>query len=306
MLNQAFPKFMKTPSNEEYVLDKQYHNTIIYQNTSTNCWLEKRLWNDYTKEILYKLNLLWLEMSYLSDKVIMDICGGAWFLSFHLLKWWIKPEKLVICDISQHELSQAKEIIDPIKWDIVVEYLCKNISEEKSLHGVFDIIIGNSFLHHFYDLPAFLKSIYLILKDWGYFVSTHEPSTRAIAIEAGSIVLRLYSLIRWEKYIDDIRYKADHINPNNLWDVRVFDDQKLFKVFYNTWFNSIVIKHLNLFKTLLSTNLWLFPLPIKLSEHWRSKLKKIGAKMDYYIAQVIPNNRFWEIIFSIRKTTHHE
>lgn len=292
---------MKTSANDNYILDTMYHHLIINQNISTDCWLETRIENVYTIDIWNKLSHLQMTERDFQNKVIMDICWGSWFLTYHLLQKDIKPKKIVVCDISWYELEQAKKLLDPIKWNIHIEYLCKNIWENKLPSESFDIIIGNSFLHHFYDLPVFLQSIWRILKPGGYFLGTHEPTIYAVAIESGCFLFYIYSLIRWSAYIDDIRYKGNTIKPNNLWDVRVFDYQKLYNTFHSVWFKNIIIKHWNIFKSFLTTNLWLSPIKIPISKRTRLYLMKIGIKIDSFLNRILSDRFFWDIVFKVQK-----
>lgn len=165
----------------------------------------------------------------------------------------------------------------------------------------FDIIIGNSFLHHFYDIPEFSKSIYRILKNDWLFISTHEPSTKAVAIESWCFPLYIYSLIRGKKYIDDIRRKWNTIKSNNLWDVRVFENKKLKKVFKDIGFKNITIKNCNIFKSLLATNFWLSPIKISTTPKWKLKIMKIGMAIDNALKKILPNYWFGTTIFKIQK-----
>lgn len=301
MLNQAFPSSMKTPSNDNYILDSKYHTSIIDQNTSTDSGMEIRVEPVFTYEIRKKLGLLEIAEWDFTDKIIMDVCGGSGFLTYHLLQRDIKPSKIVICDISSHELEQAKKLLEPIKGDTIIEYLCENIGTNKVASDSFDMVIGNSFLHHFYDVPDFLGSIHRILKPWAYFIWTHEPTTYAVAIESWCFPLYLYALIRGEKYIDDIRYKGKTIKSNNLGDVWVFDAPRLIKVFTQIHFKNPIITHSNIMKSFLTTNFGLSPIKIALTHSSRLRLSNIGFCIDLFLQKFLPDRFFWEVMFKVEK-----
>jgi ubiquinone/menaquinone biosynthesis C-methylase UbiE len=71
----------------------------------------------------------------------------------------------------------------------------------------FDLIIGNSFLHHFHNVGKVLSHFASLLNIGGRFISLHEPTTIASLVESGKLLRYPLAIIFPELINDVIRYK---------------------------------------------------------------------------------------------------
>lgn len=247
MLNPAFSKSMADYDDEKYVLGTSLIKKTISVNTGNNTGQEYRLQNIYCYEIWKKLEMLNMKENYWSGKTVLDICCGTGFVSYHLLNR-INPDKVILMDISKNEIRQAKSLLDKTYPMKNLSYLTGNAIMTGFKDNSFDIIIGNSFLHHFYSLPQAFSEFKRILKPGGVFVSLHEPSIVAVALEAGHLRLLARYLIQGDTYINSIRYQGQDIAPGEGQDIWVFNETKIKSVLADSGFCNILTLRFHLLR----------------------------------------------------------
>ena len=165
----------------------------------------------------------------------------------------------------------------------------------------YDIIIGNSFLHHFYDVPSALSKIYNLLEEGGIFISLHEPSIRALPIESGKILAYFLSIFK-PKFINDLFSKRRKKDVENLSDIWLFESRKLKEVSYKAGFNLVRTLHWNLFHAFIANK---FNLHLNHSKTRLSKkeilLKKIAFKIDGFLNRFLTGTFFGSICLICQK-----
>ena len=91
----------------------------------------------------------------------------------------MEPKSYWANDISKKEVSFAKKLLKEKESKVTIKWIIENLNEIK-LDKQFDIIIGNSFLHHMPNVPEALKNIYKMLKPGGSFITLHEPTPLSV------------------------------------------------------------------------------------------------------------------------------
>jgi len=204
---------------------------------------ELRLQSVFTQEIWHKLKSLDISPDNLNNKQVLDLCCGTGYLTYHLLKQAPKANVTLI-DISPDEVNMAKRLLGKEP-----RYVIGDVTKTSFPNNSFDVVIGNSFLHHFYDLPAALKEILRIIKPGGVFISLHEPKPLAIPLEKASLNEYLQCLLNQETYVDSIRYKGpgDVVKESGT-DVWMFKPSELVDIMTDVGFKPIKVANWNIFR----------------------------------------------------------
>lgn len=102
---------------------------------------------------------------------VLEVCAGTGFLTYHLLQR-CRPQHLTVNDISATELSLARQFIGRTYPDAPVNWVLGDM-HTVDFGRQFDVIIGNSFVHHFHDVPKVLARFAGMLKLGGgiYFAA---------------------------------------------------------------------------------------------------------------------------------------
>jgi SAM-dependent methyltransferase len=279
-----------------YVLSEDLAETVTGLNTASDTFNEYRLQPVYGWENWIKIQSLGLSRYPWQDKKVLDVCCGTGFLSYHLLSR-VTPRSLFLNDISGNELSRAKVLIGQIIYkrsiDCNINYFQADILSSNLRDESFDIIIGNSFLHHFYNIPKALKGFYHLLKPGGLFITLHEPTVAAIALESGNIRFLLKYLIKGEKYVEKRRFRGDGIAPGGGADVWCFQKSDIIKLAKDAGFVKVIAKDWNLFRPLMVA---LFALHLnsqkrELESH-EIMILKTSIMMDSILCRVLPSFLF--------------
>jgi len=206
LLNTAFPKkVLEQYSGQihDYILPKGLGEFVTRRNVSLKTVPEVRLQEVFTGEIWKKLDSLGLRQFDWQNSKVLDVACGGGFLSYHLLKRAHAAE-LTLNDISPTAIEEAKKLLgtaDKTKMNFYLGDILNSTLPPES----FDMIIGNSFMHHFYDVPKAVREFQRLLKPGGIFVTLHEPTPAAVAYESGNILLVALYALRGKKYIESIR-----------------------------------------------------------------------------------------------------
>jgi ubiquinone/menaquinone biosynthesis C-methylase UbiE len=92
----------------------------------------------------------------------------------------------------------------------------------------FDFIIGNSFIHHFHDVPKVLARFAAMLEPGGAFISLHEPTPMSTVVEGAKWAAWPLAVLA-PGFINDIaraRYKGQP-SSTDLW---MFEAKKIKQV----------------------------------------------------------------------------
>jgi ubiquinone/menaquinone biosynthesis C-methylase UbiE len=300
MLNPSFSKKIND-IQKGYKLPTFLINKIKEANISFNNGIEMRLQKEYGDEIWKKIYKLELKEKNFNQKNILDICCGTGFLSYHLLKK-IKPEELTLIDISSNEISEAQKLLDNNFPLINKNFIVGDATQTKILDNSFDIIIGNSFIHHFYDIPTVLNEIKRLLKNDGFFITLHEPTPAAISYESKSIKQIIAYLILGEKMIDLIRYKGKDISKNSGSDVWIFTKKELIKLAKDSGFKEIKTHSYYIIRPILFAikKLHLNQNKKKLTKK-ELFLFKLSVLIDQYLTKILPSKYSGAICIKMKK-----
>ena len=228
---------------KKFIAKKKYFVKSLKDNSHFYSIEDRRTSLYFTKIILNKVNQLGYKKGININ--ILNVCGGSGFEAFHLKK--IFPEsKITIIDISQHEIMEAKKKLyksSNIKF-VVGDFLTYKTLEK------YDLIIGNSFLHHFPNVPKSLQKIYNLLSNKGFFINLHEPSEKADFVES----------IGQHKFMDYVFFlkRIIFLQKNNvrkydkpLTDLWLFNQAELYSLLEKTGFSNVVVKKTGFFRTVV-------------------------------------------------------
>lgn len=249
MLNLSFPPKINS-AQKTYKLPNYLIEKIKLANTEFNTGPEMRLQKEYGDEIWSKIYELGLKEEDFKNKSILDICSGTGFLTYHLLSK-IEPKEITLLDISKDEIEQAKLLLNNKFPSIKINYKIEDITSIKDKDNSFDIVIGNSFIHHFYDIPEVLEKIKNILRKDGLFLTLHEPTPAAIPYESGNILFILIYMIFGNKIIDLIRYRRKNLSNKINSDVWIFNQKELLKLLKDSGFTNIKTYLYNIFRPIV-------------------------------------------------------
>ena len=227
MLNHVFPRALVTEETKDYALPREVVEQVYRANSlGHNSGPELRLQGVYGDELWMKMQSLGLGPSWWVGKTVLDLCCGTGFLSYHLLAR-ARPAHLTLLDISQNEVAQAEKLITSTYHGQALEFLCSNALDSPCSSASFDVVIGNSFLHHFPDVGLALREFARVLKPGGLFVSLHEPKAAAIALESRNPANWLSYARHGAAFVDRLRRDGTSLQAGQGTDVWLFDEGEL-------------------------------------------------------------------------------
>jgi len=173
MLNPTFPKSAYLQVRSSYVLDGLLARATLSGNESLDTGTEYRLQQVYGDELWRKLERAGFPSSRLTNLDILEVCASSGFLSYHLLNR-CQPKSMTINDLSPKEIKSAKELL-------AASHPHANITWARGdMHSIvfgrkFDLVIGNSFLHHFHNVPEVLCRLATLLRQGGCLFRFMNP-----------------------------------------------------------------------------------------------------------------------------------
>ena len=188
-----------------FIASENIKNLTVVGNGSFDAGIEFRLHSIYGDQIWRKLLRAGITPEIFKNMNVLEVCAGSGFLAYHLLN---RTSSLTytLNDISELELQRAKSLLSRTVDLEDIEYIHGNMYEVE-FSKKFDLIIGNSFLHHFYDVTRALKRIRSFLANDGIFMSCHEPTPMATVLESGKILAYPFALFA-PKLVNEIaRYR---------------------------------------------------------------------------------------------------
>lgn len=236
MLNPTFSKAMQREVVEPYVAPPIIANRTVRGNADFDTGPDYRRQEVYSEENWLKLERAGLTPELFNGSDVMEVCAGTGFLTYHLLQR-SQPKHLTVNDISSAELNTAREFIGKTHPDAAIEWVLGD------MHTVdfgrrFDVIIGNSFIHHFHDVEKVLARFLDMLKPGGIFISLHEPTPMSTVVEGGKIAVWPLAVLV-PGFVNDIaryRYKGQP-SDTDLW---MFESHKIKRVARQAGFSDAV------------------------------------------------------------------
>lgn len=254
MLNQTFPPCQsddETESARNYVLPTRFSRSVMEANLGFDSGVrEHRTQSVFTEELWGRVDALGLGALRWNDLDVMDVCCGAGFLSYHLLQR-ATPRTLTCVDISPHEVASARELLGTCAAGARVRFEVDDVFGAEKRSGAFDVIIGNSFLHHFSDVGGALERFRRMLRPGGVFATLHEPAPGAVALESRNPRNWLRFFRHGPHFIERLRPRIEGDPPSIGADVWLFEQDDLRDLCLRTGFRSAVAVHQNFLRPLV-------------------------------------------------------
>ena len=249
MLNPALPYPSAADSTANYILPKELANSTLRGNSALNSGPERRLQRVFTFEIWTKLKALGLNKLTWPKLKVLDVCCGTGFLSYHLLSK-VPVHELMLLDTSKMELKEAETLLVKNFPRARVSYCRLDLLKTGLPSSSFDLIIGNSFLHHLHDLPCAIRELHRLLRPGGIFATLHEPTPVAIAYESGSWDLIGQFCRQGMSYVELLREGKAGADDGVI-DIWLFEGERLARLFGTEGFEAIRVIPWNLLRPIL-------------------------------------------------------
>lgn len=296
MLNPSFKykhkRLVKTP----YRIDGELADQFVTGNRDFDTGPEYRIQEMYTSEIWSKLERLGLHASDLSDLDVLEVCGGTGFLTYHLLKR-ASPRSLMVNEISINEINEAKNCVDQLGYRKKIVW---NAGDLYDLEGRFDLVIGNSFLHHFADVPRALAHIANLTKPGGTFITVHEPTPMSTVVESAKLFAVPLMAAFPALFTDLIRLRhKTGVSPTDIW---MFEKKKIADVAIASGFTelSAVGWHLCRAITVQQINAHLSSRKTKNSEVEIRKISR-SIQLDSKLNRLLPSAFFGSLAIRCKR-----
>lgn len=297
-LNQTFPVSFTQFIHAPYILSPEVENIFISGNASIDSGVELRLDNLYGDEIWLKLIELGLNDQSFIDKDILEVCCGSGFLAYHLLNR-AACRHLTLNDISENELNAARDLLNSSHPEQEILYIQGDM-HTLNLSKKYDVIIGNSFLHHFYNVPKALKAIYSMLNPGGIFISLHEPTRMSLVLESGKFYLWPLAIF-FPQFILETARKMHKGLPSDI-DVWLFEPSELYTLAEYSGFKNLKQYPWGLFRPLV-VRLFGINLSRSYSElsNFHRALLKASIMIDSKLNKILTSRCFGSTCLIFRK-----
>jgi ubiquinone/menaquinone biosynthesis C-methylase UbiE len=247
VLNPSFPKSACDKIVSPYVAPDNLVNQTILGNKSNNTGFETRLQSVYGEELWLKLERAGFPSAVLDGLSVLEVCAGTGFLTFHLLSR-CSPITLTVNDISALEMSAAQKLMQEKHPAAKINWVLGDM-HTVNFEQKFDVIIGNSFIHHFYNVPHVLTRFQELLNPGGIFITLHEPTPMSTVVESAKILAWPLAVFA-PALINNLaraRYKGDP-STTDLW---MFEPAKLRRVALQSGFKSVDIHSWGLLRPIM-------------------------------------------------------
>lgn len=297
MLNPSYPKSYCDEVSSPYVAPENIINLNVHGNAQFDTGMESRLHPAYGEELWLKLERAGFPPDWLNGRNLLEICAGTGFLTYHLLER-CNPN-FTVNDISANEMASARQLIETKHSSKTVNWVLGDM-HTVAFESKFDMIIGNSFLHHFHNVPLVLARMRELLNPGGVFVSLHEPTLMSTVVESAKLLAYPLAVLA-PKFVNNIarfRYKGEP-SPTDLW---MFEEKSLAQIAKHQGFNCmdaypwgivrpIVVKRQGLYTSAEKP---------KLSDSEIQTFRK-AVKIDAFLNNFLPKRCFDSLCIVFRK-----
>jgi SAM-dependent methyltransferase len=240
MLNLGFSMSAEDGCGSRYVLSDALASAVVAANREYGGGRERRTQPAYGDELWFRLRELGASRLAWSEMNVLDACCGSGFLSYHLLAR-AHPRELTLLDVSPEEVREAELLVasrDGERPQGVVA-VCGDLAEVHLQANHYDVVVGNSFLHHFPDVPGVLATIRQLVRPGGLLVGLHEPTPAAVPWESGDPRhVIAYFLLR-KRYLRRIRYSGPGPVRDGTTDVWMFEPDDLQRLLVAAGFEQV-------------------------------------------------------------------
>jgi len=297
MLNPTFPRSSFRYATSEYTIDDRIFNTLD-GNQNFDTGPEFRLQPVYGEEIALKLSRSGLTFQHFKKSRILEVCGGSGFLAYHLHEMYA-PNDYTFNDISSAEMNAAQLLLSSSGYNDI-SWALGDMHSLKFERSSFDIVIGNSFLHHFHNLPQALSTIYDLLKPGGLFISLHEPTPMSTVVEGAKLMAYPIGLLS-PILVNEIA-PSRYVGPVSSTDIWMFHPRRLRHLVTKLGFSNVRTISWGLFRPIVVqiTNLHLnSDIPRLRSD--QTKLLRRSVYLDSIANKILPSRFFGSFCLACRK-----
>lgn len=297
MLNPSFPKSIKCDAGSLYVAPLSIINRTVTGNESLDSGPEYRLQRAFGNEIWLKLTRAGLDPEFFENADVLEVCAGTGFLTFHILER-CRPKRFTVNDISPVELDAARNLVTTAYPEARIDWILGDM-HTLGFGRKFDLIIGNSFIHHFHNVPKLLNHLASMLKKGGVFISLHEPSPMAPIVESGKYSIWPIAAVAPE-FVNNILRNRFKGSPS-VTDIWMFEASELRQVACLAGFKEIEIVPWGLFRPLVvqQNSLHLSDSKKSLSDVEISRFE-LAVRLDALLNRVLPQRCFGSICLMCR------
>ena len=298
MLNPSFPKEVCAAVTMPYIAPVSIVNRTIHGNETFDAGSEYRLQPVYGEELWLKLERAGLTPNLINKLSVLEVCAGTGFLALHLLSR-CSPKSYAVNDISASEMGKMKRLMHgnfpALKIDWILGDMHTVIFDRK-----FDLIIGNSFIHHLHNVPHVMSRFYELLNPGGLFITLHEPTPMSTVVEGAKIFAWPLAVVA-PKVVNNIaraRYKGEP-STTDLW---MFEPALLKQVVLQSGFKSVDVHSWGLLRPIVVQRFGLHTSADKpqLSEQETRTFIK-AVKIDAVLNRFLPHRCFGSICVVCKK-----
>lgn len=298
MLNPSFSKKYSSAVSLPYVAPESIIARTILGNELFDTGTETRLQNAYGEELWLKLERAGFTPAVFQELSVLEVCAGTGFLTFHLLSR-CSPKSFTVNDISASEMAATQQLMK-VNYPATTINWCLGDMHTVAFERKFDVIIGNSFIHHFYNVPKVLARFHELLNPGGVFITLHEPTPMAAVVEGAKILAWPLAVLAPGLVIDIARSRyRGKPSATDLW---MFEPSKLRHVATQSGFKSVDIHSWGLCRPIIAQHYGLHTSEDKpkLSESELILFTK-AVKMDSILNRFLPSRCFGSICAVFRK-----
>ena len=298
MLNPGFTTELDREYGTRFVLPDSLAQELIDTNAEFDTGEELRTQRVFGDELWSRLRRLGLAHVDWEAASVLDACCGTGFLSYHLLARK-RPLKLTLLDVSPHEVEAARRLVSTHDAAVEIATLCADLADASLEPEQFDIVIGNSFLHHFPDVPKALGSIYRALRPGGLFIGLHEPAPAATPLESGQAYQVGAFYLTRGRYWRNVRYKGPGSVVNGATDIWIFERHDVQRLLADAGFDGIRVVSRYLLRPLIVAALRMH-LTEERSRLSRAQSALLGASVraDLLLQRLLPDGLFGGLAFA--------
>jgi ubiquinone/menaquinone biosynthesis C-methylase UbiE len=237
-----------TEQNKHF--DKLYGSDLLSEEDDFN----KNFEGEYQASKNKAKNLLKLwdidKLFSLKGKSFLDAaCGPGWLTAGLMQNEKIQNASFHAFDISATGLEMLAEFTKDLKNSNSLELSVQNAENMRFQENSFDVIIGNSMLHHLFTYETFLKDCYRILKPGGVAIFG-EPFAIGYGLLAASLQLAQNDLAvhypELDNFYNDIAFqvKSPRKRLKKLIDKHIFFQSEILPMVQKIGFSSVDFKSL--------------------------------------------------------------
>jgi SAM-dependent methyltransferase len=300
MLNPGFTADADSAYGSSYVVPTTLTDAIVEANSDFATGAELRTQSAYGDELWHRLRELGLGDLRWEDLDVLDACCGSGFLSYHLLRQ-ARFRSLTLLDVAPEEVASAERLIaQDGAAPAAVTAVCGDLA--KADVGQFDVVVGNSFLHHFPDVPEVLDTIFGLVRPGGLFVGLHEPTPAALPLETGDARHVGAFFLARDRYLRRLRHPGPDPVRAGTTDVWIFEADELERLLADRGFTEIRVLPRYLLRPFVVALLGLH-----LDERrprlsgFQSSLLRGTVRLDGLLRRLLPKRAFGGVSFVARR-----